>query len=263
MSVVELPSRSSATILVKAAPRIGETHGELVCCAGITDSGEWVRLYPVAFKTLEDSQKFSRWDVIVYDWRLPKGDARKESRRVEHKSLKIVASLKKKSRNDFIARHVVTSLIEQEKLQKSLALIRPIDPHFFFEKKSKDVLELEKQRAEHWHNHDNKGLFGFMDKSVVPREPCQYVFKYKYTTADGDREGSCQDWEVEAAFFNWRRTYGETQALEYMTNRFGVEYPKSGFVLAMGTHKAYGNWLINGVVRLDHGSEDSIQELLL
>jgi hypothetical protein len=32
----------------------------------------------------------------------------------------------------------------------------------------------------------------------------------------------------------------------------------------MGTHKAYpSQWLINGVIRLDHGSEDEVAPLLI
>lgn len=47
-----------------------------------------------------------------------------------------------------------------------------------------------------------------------------------------------------------------------MTATFGAEYSEKGFVLAMGTHKAYGNWLINGIIRLDHGAEDRLQGTL-
>ena len=98
-----------------------------------------------------------------------------------------------------------------------------------------------------------------MNKELVPYEPAPYLFKYAYEISDGKREGTCQDWEIEATFLKWRRAYGEKKALEYMEDKFGVEYPDKGFVLAMGTHKAYGNWLINGVVRLDRGAENRIQ----
>ena len=76
------------------------------------------------------------------------------------------------------------------------------------------------------------------------------------------REGTCQDWEIEATFLRWQRLYGEADTLRKMSDRFGVEYPKKGFVLAMGTHKAYPQWLINGVIRLDHGIENEIQQSL-
>lgn len=239
---------------------MGQTHGELVCCAGIDPSGFWVRLYPVAFRTLEDAQKFGRWDTIQYDWRLPKGDERSESRRIEHKSLLISGHLKENSsRENLIAKLVVPSLASEEQRGKSFAFIRPQNPRFLIEKKPSDQFRIEKETFLQWHKQEVEGLFGFMSKDIVPYEPSAFSFKYSYETADGKREGTCQDWEVEAAFVKWRRLYGEKKALEHMATRFGEEYPQKGFVLAMGTHKAYKNWLINGIVRLDVGAEDRIQ----
>ena len=261
---IDLPKRSKVTILIKAAPRIGETHGELVCCAGIDDAGNWVRLYPVSFKTLEDSQKFRRWDIIEYDWRTPRGDVRAESRRIEHKSLQIAGSLSRRFQKDFVARHVVESLEDALMASRSLALIRPVNPVFIIEKKDAKSISKETELAQRWHQHDNFGLFGATDKSFVPRKVAPYSFKYRYETRDGKREGTCQDWEMEATFLKWRQKYGEQDTLDKMKLRFGEEYPTSGFVLAMGTHKAYpSQWLINGVIRLDHGSEEEVTPLLI
>ncbi|MCA0047522.1 hypothetical protein LB577_11255 [Mesorhizobium sp. B283B1A] len=260
--MASLSPRDSAVILVKAAPRVGETHGELVCCAGLDFNGNWIRLYPVAFRTLEDAQKFGRWDTIEYGWSLPKGDQRSESRRLEHKSLVITGSLSEKSRAQFLARHVVPSLNTELEEGRSLALIRPKNPEFVIERKDVATFENEKARFRLWHDQEANSLFGFLGKSLVPYEPAPFLFKYKYETADGAREGTCQDWEIEATFLKWQRIYGETDTLRKMTERFGVEYSRKGFVLAMGTHKAYPQWLINGVIRLDHGVESEIQESL-
>lgn len=249
-------------ILVKAAPRVGETHGELVCCAGIDDQGNWIRLYPVAFRSLAPEQRFRRWDIVQYKWSLPKGDSRTESRRVSHGTLEIVGHIRRREeRQRLIASAVVTGLSVEEKAGKSLALLRPREARFHWEKKSQADFDEEKAKFEEWHKQETQGLFGMLDKSLVPYEPADYSFKYSYTTDDGRRTGTCQDWEVEAAYLKWKREYGEAKALEFMQSRFGEEYVESGFVLAMGTHKAYGNWLINGVIKLDHGVElDALAE---
>ncbi|MCE6073731.1 hypothetical protein [Agrobacterium vitis] len=260
----DIPQRSSLTIIVKAAPRVGKSHGELVCCAGFDDTGKWVRLYPVSFRSLEDAQKFQRWDIVEYNWRLPKGDNRKESRRVEHASLFIKSKVKSaKAKTDMIAPLVARSLDEEDKQGRSLAFIRPKNPNFFFQKKSIDQFNEEKDQFLKWHNDETNGLFSNISKKLMPYEPSPYLFKYSYDTADGKREGTCQDWEIEATFLKWRRHYGEDKALKQMKNVFGEEYPSKGFVLAMGTHKAYGNWLINGVIRLDNYAEDNAQDKLL
>jgi hypothetical protein len=82
--------------------------------------------------------------------------------------------------------------------------------------------------------------------------PCPYNFKYRYRTDDGPREGTCQDWEIEATYHNWSGEYGEQRALADMERVFGREYPAKGMLLAMGTHSLHQDtWLINGVVRQD------------
>jgi hypothetical protein len=92
----------------------------------------------------------------------------------------------------------------------------------------------------------------FNAKPIIPYEPCPFRFKYRYRTDDGEREGTCQDWEIEAAYYWWAKQYGHDHALAEVRRVFGEEYPLKGMLLAMGTHSQYPDtWLINGVVRLD------------
>jgi hypothetical protein len=79
---------TEAVVIVKAAPQVGRRYGETVCCAGIDIYGNWLRLYPVSFRTLEESKKFGRWDRIKFDWRMPNDDKRTESRRVDQALLR-------------------------------------------------------------------------------------------------------------------------------------------------------------------------------
>ncbi|MCY4190050.1 MAG: hypothetical protein OXD42_01755 [Rhodospirillaceae bacterium] len=92
----------------------------------------------------------------------------------------------------------------------------------------------------------------FNTKPIIPYKPCPYRFKYRYRTDDGKREGTCQDWEIEAIYYRWAKKYGQDQALFEIKRVFRKEYPLKGMLLAMGTHSLYPDtWLINGVVRLD------------
>jgi len=255
-------SRSRVTILVKAAPRVGKTHGETVCCAGIDPTEGWIRLFPVVFRTLKDVQKFSRWDIISYKWS-PANDGRIESRRIDHASIEVVGSVSPKNRQELVARHVVESLVAEHTNGRSLAFVRPEQPKFFWSLKDRATYEADAAQFLEWHQHEALGLFGSESAKLKPYTPAKYRFGYKYRTIDGDREGTCQDWEIEAAYLNWEREYGESGALQAIQKIFGEDYPRKGFVLAMGTHKAYpSQWLINGVVRLDHGKEASVAPTL-
>ncbi len=239
---------SEAIILVKASPQVGKKHGETVCCAGVNDAGEWVRLYPVTFRTLDQASQFRRWDRIRFRWQKPKDDPRPESLRVDHQSIEIIGELKQKERLNFLQRLEVSSINKAKTEGKTLALLRPRDLKFSIEKKSDDALVEEKKKfAESVAQADM-----FNSSPLIPYEPCPYVFKYNYVTDDGERTGTCQDWETDATFYNWSRHYGEQKALENMQRVFGDEYPNKGMVFAMGTHSLYPDtWLINGIIRLD------------
>ena len=51
-------------ITVKTYPTLSKKYAELVCTAGITESGEWRRLYPVRFRQLYDEQKYSKYQWV-------------------------------------------------------------------------------------------------------------------------------------------------------------------------------------------------------
>jgi hypothetical protein len=138
---------------------------------------------------------------------------------------------------------------------KSFALLRPKNPLFTVEPKSFNELTQKKRQYESiCKQHDM-----FYQKELLPLEPCPFKFKYWYETDDGERVGTCQDWETDATFFHWRNLYGEARAIEQVHHVFGVEYPKKGLVFAMGTHSRYPHtWLINGILRVDECKQESL-----
>lgn len=237
---------AEAIIIVKAAPQLGEKHGETVCTAGITREGAWVRLYPIAFRTLDQAQQFGRWDIVRYDWRKPKDDPRVESRRVEHQTLEVTGQLAVPQRFGLIDPMVKDSLVSERADGRSFAFIRPKIRKFVIEVKPDDKYRKEKEGFALHASQDNMFL-----KQVIPYKPCRHVFKYEYETADGKRTGTCQDWETEATYFHWVKQYGEEKALTLMKQRWGDELPSKGMLFAMGTHSLYPDtWLINGIVQM-------------
>ncbi|MBT5108224.1 MAG: hypothetical protein HOM25_06060 [Rhodospirillaceae bacterium] len=246
---------TEAVVVIKAAPLVGQRHGETVCCAGIDLEGNWLRLYPISFRSLDDRQQFGRWDRIRFRWRRPNDDLRTESRRVDQDTLEIVGELRKSERERFLTNSIVTSLDAEYNAGRSLALLKAQILEFKIE--SKTNVEIEEEATKFAQIRAQMDLFNA--PLGIPYQPCPYRFKYKYRTEDGQREGTCQDWETEATFFNWEKRYGENQALENMQRTFGEEYPSKGMLLAMGTHSRHQNtWLINGVIRMDE-----IQQLSL
>jgi hypothetical protein len=137
----------------------------------------------------------------------------------------------------------------------SLALLKPTINSFRIESKPQADLEAEQERIDQFHNQTDM----FIPRPSVPQRACPFQFKYRYTTDDGERDGTCQDWETEATFFKWRNEYGEQDALKRMQHQFGEVLPERGLYFAMGTHSRWQEtWLINGLIQLPKTNQPSM-----
>lgn len=244
----EVEGVTRAVVIIKAAPDIGRKHGETVCVAGIDYDGRWHRLYPVPYKDLEADQKFGRWDVIEFEWTKPSDDDRVESKRIFSQTLKVVGKVAPRERHAFARRALVDDFESLTDEGRSFALIRPINPKFGI--RPLNDAEIQKARTRRAFVHDQLDMFG---KTEMEREPPPYEFFFTFEFNGKSRRYSCIDWETEATFFNWRRRYGEKEALRLMKEKFGEEYPEKGVAFAMGTHRVrmFNRWLLSGVLRLD------------
>ena len=76
-------TKTKVLITVMTYPHPSQGYQELVCTAGVTEEGEWVRLYPIDYRYRPSNQQFHKYQWIEVDlaeW--GKGnDNRKESRR--------------------------------------------------------------------------------------------------------------------------------------------------------------------------------------
>ena len=49
-------------VTVKTYPTLSRKYGETVCTAGIREDGTWVRIYPVPFRRLNESEQYRKYD---------------------------------------------------------------------------------------------------------------------------------------------------------------------------------------------------------
>jgi hypothetical protein len=250
----ETAGETEATILVKALPQVGEKHGETVCVAAVDAYRNWLRLYPVAFRQLEDTQKFKRWQRIRFKWRLPSRhrDNRRESRNVDQESIITVGTLRANDRAAFLEPLVVHSTKREFAEGRSLAVVRPEVPEFFYRRR--DAAAIEERRSSYAKLLASPDMFGARD--IIPLEPAAFDFGYRYRDADGLHDCRCHDWEIEQTFLNWCRRYGERDTLQMMVETFGERYPREGMLLAMGTHSRYPEvWMIVGVLKVGQAAQ--------
>ena len=93
---------------------------------------------------------------------------------------------------------------------------------FKVEKKSKE--DIQKQQEQFSKSREQQDFFH--KKTNKAYTPCPYKFKYNYRTEDGKREGTCQDWEIDATYYNWAKKYDESHALDEIKKVFGEELPR-------------------------------------
>ena len=56
-------------MLVKTYPSPSTKYGETVCCAGSdVETRDWIRMYPVNFRSLDQYAKFKKWQFIEATW---------------------------------------------------------------------------------------------------------------------------------------------------------------------------------------------------
>ena len=201
-------------IAVKTYPTLSTKYDELVCTAGFTGEGNWVRIFPIPFRKLEYDKQYKKYDWVEIDLIKNNADFRRES----HKPISIdtafniVGSISTdncwRERKNIVLRKVFTNLTtliaeaKDKNKNTSLAVFKPkliID--FIIEpverEWDKNKLALLKAKAQQMHmfqNSDNPF-------EVVNKLP--YKFSYRFLDDQGkESKLMIEDWEIGALYWN-------------------------------------------------------------
>ena len=69
-------------ILCKTYPSPSAKYTETSCVAGMTEAGQFIRLYPVPFRMVSDERQFKKWQWITARVGRSNDDRRHESHRI-------------------------------------------------------------------------------------------------------------------------------------------------------------------------------------
>jgi hypothetical protein len=235
-------------ILVKAFPQHSEKYEETICCAGVTDEGRLIRLFPITYRRLAPENQFNRYDLI--EARLTKAsDARPESYRVDHGSIRVLergTRLPDETKVRLWQPHIVDSLedlqAQREATGRTLGIIRP-EP---------GSLEFSWRPAEQEEQDDSRGIQALLfDAPLQPLQPPELTFFYRYTSGGKEHTQSIQDWEVQAAYLAYQRQYSSRQrALEMMAQEYGTNMPTRNLHFIMGNMaKRQWQFIVIGLLR--------------
>lgn len=253
-------------VLVKAYPQPSRTYNETVCCAGITEKGEFVRLYPVRFRQLKPEQRFERYDLVEVQGERPKDDHRPESFHVDEGSIKIIRRGKDTDAATKPAvwlPHVSPTLDalknanDDPERRTSLGIVKPDPESIRFSWKPASAAEADDRDISAALQYQ-ANLLG--EAPLDPLDPPEYAFIFQYTSGGRSSKGQIHDWEVQAAYRAYKRKYGE-RALEMMRQQYQEEMAKRNLHLFLGTMKAHPKqFIIVGLLRSD---PDTSQAALL
>jgi len=254
--------RKRIYITVKTYPTLSEKYAELVCTAGISEDGSWIRLYPLPFRKLDNDQKYKKYQWIEADIERNTSDFRIESHKVLNiDTIKVIepentkVNWEERKRILFKFEKAYTNLEELINLAKappyrSLAIFKPTKiMDFYSEPAERDwpqnKLEQIREKAK------QLSLFQTPDEvieefKVVQKLP--YLFKYKFKDDQGKESNlMIEDWEVGTLYLNCLRDANgdEGKAMEKVREKYWDEFMTRDIFFFLGTRKSDHHLALN------------------
>lgn len=241
--------RTRVRILVKAFPQHSDKYQETVCCAGVTDDAQLIRLYPITYRRLAKENQFNRYDLIEATLTKASNDGRPESYRVDHDSIRVVeraTNLTDANKVRLWQPHILSSLTaledEHRANGRSLGIIQP----------DSASLKFFWRDAEQEDQDDTRGVqASLFEAPLRPLKPQEFTFFYRYTSGGAEHTQSIQDWEVQAAYLAYQREYGSREkALQMMAQEYGQNIPTRNLHFIMGNMaKRQWQFIVIGLLR--------------
>jgi hypothetical protein len=242
----------SVFITAKTYPIPARKGIEVSCTGGITNYGEWIRLFPVPYRFLDEDKKFRKYQWI--DARVRKSsDHRLESRYLDQDSIQIVTDPLPtkdgwKARKDIIVPLASPSLCW---LQAKRALDGSPTLGFF---KPREITRLKMEPVSpEWTTEElarlrQAPMFGSKQASELEKLP--FKPSYEFLCEDPACPGHslmCSDWEMGASWWWWSRQYSDWKIpFRQKYERDMMERSDTHFFV--GTTRPHPNaWIIVGL----------------
>ena len=237
-------------ITVKTYPTISQKYDETVCTAGLTADGEWIRLYPVPFRQLEDGRQYQKYQWVKVRIAKNTSDFRPESHTPNLGSLElqeVVGTQNSwRSRKDIVDRadlyEDLDLLISDARSDKctSLAVFKPNEILDFKIEPDTEKWAAEKLQAIEARKRQGN-LFG-NDINELSQVVNKLPFRFSYRFRDIKGKESTlmiADWEIGALYFNCLKDGNKKRACEKVREKYlGFKQTKS-LRFFLGTVKAF------------------------
>jgi hypothetical protein len=240
-------------IIARTYPTPARRGVEVSCTGGITETGEWIRLFPVPYRFLSLDKRFRKYQwVEVYVAK--SSDPRPESFQIDIDSIKIISGPlttrdKWQARKNIIYPLKSSSLCSLQLAREAnkyptLGIFKPKSIHGFdIEPSTPDWTPVEREKLLQY------SIFEKATPHVLEKIP--YNFSYRFTCDHPNCTGhklTCVDWELGQAYRQWRQRYGDKweQAIRERFETYMILERDTHF-FAGTVHAHPGAWIIIGL----------------
>lgn len=248
-------TRTKVLITIMTYPHPSRGHQELVCTAGVTESGDWVRLYPIDYRYRPLNQQFRKYQWIEVDL-LSHGagnDRRKESRKPLLDTIQIIGQPLSTKHSWAERRQIIDQMpaytVKQlqalhESERVSLGVVRP-----------QKIIDLTIEEADQEWKPEWQMLFAQLRLFGPQQKPLRkipYKFSYVFECEDNNKphRAMIEDWELGVLWLNEVDRLGdEYKAAVSVKKKFLNELcdPSKDTRFFMGTVFPYNTWVVLGV----------------
>lgn len=243
-------------ITVKTYPTPSKKYREIVCTAGITEQGKWIRLYPLEYRYLDYSSWFSKYQWVSLRIQKNTRDLRIDSYRPDLSTLKIISQQlptknKWQKRKEIILPTIEFNSLEEfldnyHKRKVSLCIFKPKKIINFYAER--DESEWSKK---HQQILNQMVLFGKQTKQL---EKITYKFSYEFECNNSRCKGhklAIRDWEIFQLYRNMKekKPFDADLIIEKIKQRFLNEMwgeDKDSYLI-VGTTLPFSSPIVLGV----------------
>ena len=185
----------------KTYPNPARTGIEVACVGGVTEEGNWIRLFPIPFRLLADDKQFKKYDEIEVMAKKARSDQRPESYQVDPDSISVVRSMSSGGNKWNEVREKLLPLVsasmcviqEQRKITRvTLGAFQPTGQiKLTIEATETDWTPEQLQKLV------NYGMFDKIPQSTLEKVPYKFVYHFNCGTSECNGHNiSCIDWEM-------------------------------------------------------------------
>lgn len=244
--------RLKALIVAKTYPTPARRGIEVSCTQGITDQGEWVRLFPVPFRLLGHTHRFKKYQWVEVDAEKAP-DSRPESYRIDPDTIEILTKPLSTKDGWKLRKEVIYPLLSQSIEILDQARVQSGVTLGFIKPKHIRKLIIKPTTAD-WTPKQKAKLaqLTLFDKAPYRAlEKIPFDFKYVFTCDDPQCTSHTMkilDWEAAQSFRSWRKKYGRDWEKKFQEKYETEMIEKKDTHFFVGTHSRWRDrWMITGL----------------